>query len=55
MRVKGYNLRRAEQERQKAARALTGEARQMHLDLAEIFEDRAATRDGAAAAEGEAA
>ena len=36
-----HNLRRAAEERRKAARALTEEARRTHLDLAEIFEARA--------------
>jgi hypothetical protein len=36
-----HNLRRAAEERRKAARALTEEARRTHLDLAEIFETRA--------------
>ena len=35
------NLRRAAEERRKAAAALTAEARRTHLDLAEIFEARA--------------
>ena len=35
------NLRRAAEERRKAAAALTDAARRMHLDLAEIFEARA--------------
>lgn len=35
------DLRRAAEERRKAARALTAEARRMHLELAEIFEARA--------------
>ena len=34
-------LRRAAEERRKAAAALTAEARRTHLDLAEIFEARA--------------
>ena len=42
------NLRRAADERRKAAAALTEEARRMHLDLAEIFEARAGTFPGAA-------
>ena len=36
-----HNLRRAAEERRKADRALTEEARRTHLDLAEIFEARA--------------
>ncbi len=35
------NLRRAAEERRKAAVALTEAARRMHLDLAQIFEARA--------------
>ena len=35
------DLRRAAEERRKAARALTEQARRMHLELAEIFEARA--------------
>ena len=35
------NVRRAAEERRKAARALTEGARRTHLDLAEIFEARA--------------
>ena len=35
-----YNLRRAEQERRKAALALTEEARRIHIEMAEIFEAR---------------
>ena len=35
------NLRRAAEERRKAASALTEQARRTHLDLAEIFEARA--------------
>lgn len=44
MDVRPYHLndrRRAAEERRKAARALTEQARRMHLDLAEIFEGRA--------------
>ena len=41
------NLRRAADERRKAAAALTEEARRMHLDLAEIFEARAGLFPGA--------
>ena len=44
MEVKSFNLRRAAQERQRAARALSDEARRMHLELAEIFEARSASR-----------
>ena len=39
-----HNVRRAAEERRKAARALTEEARLMHLELAEIFEARAGLR-----------
>ena len=41
------NVRRAADERRKAAAALTEEARRMHLDLAEIFEARAGLYPGA--------
>ena len=41
------DLRRAADERRKAAAALTVEARRMHLDLAEIFEARAGVFRGA--------
>ena len=44
MHASNYFVRRAEQERQKAARALTDQARRMHLELAEIFETRAAAQ-----------
>ena len=37
-----FNLRRAEQERLKAEAAATDEARQGHLEIARIFEARAA-------------
>lgn len=37
-----FNLRRAEQERLKAEAAATEEARQGHLEIARIFEARAA-------------
>ena len=36
-----HDMRRAAEERRKAALALTEEARRTHLDLAEIFEARA--------------
>ncbi|WP_264942967.1 hypothetical protein [Sphingomonas canadensis] len=36
-----YNLRRAQEEREKAARARTAKTREAHLKLAEIFEQRA--------------
>lgn len=39
-----FNQRRAAQERQRAARALSEEARRMHLELAAIFEGRAEVR-----------
>jgi hypothetical protein len=39
-----HNVRRAAEERRKAARALTEEARRTHLELAEIFEERAGLR-----------
>ena len=41
------NIRRAAEERRKAARALTEEARRTHLALAEIFESRAGLFPGA--------
>ena len=44
MGVKSFNLRRAAQERQRAERALSEEARRMHLELAAIFESRAEVR-----------
>ena len=47
MRVSGFNRRRAEQERQLAARAVTEQARQLHLDLAAIFDARAQERAAA--------
>ena len=47
MRISGFNRRRAEQERQLAARAVTEQARQLHLDLAAIFDARAAERAAA--------
>ena len=37
-----FNLRRAEQERRKAEAAATEEVRQGHLEIARIFEARAA-------------
>ena len=43
-----HNLRRAAEERRKAARALTEEARRTHLDLAEIFEARCGLKPAAA-------
>ena len=43
------NVRRAAEERRKAARALTEGARRTHLDLAEIFEARAGILAAAAA------
>jgi hypothetical protein len=55
MKVRSYNLRRAEAERQRAIRALTEEARRTHLELAAIFEARAEARAAGAAADGEAA
>ncbi len=36
-----YNLRRAQEEREKATRCLDPEARRAHLELADIFEQRA--------------
>ena len=47
MRISGFNRRRAEQERQLAARAVTEQARQLHLDLAAIFDARAQERAAA--------
>ena len=44
MQVTNFNLRRAMQERQRAARSFTEEARRHHLELAAIFEARAAER-----------
>ena len=44
MEVRSFNLRRAAQERQRAQRAFTEEARRMHLELAAIFEGRAEAR-----------
>lgn len=41
MDTRSYDLRRAEQERYRASRALTEEARQTHLELAAIFDARA--------------
>jgi hypothetical protein len=43
MDARSYFVRRAEQERQRAARALTDQARRMHLELAETFEIKAAS------------
>jgi hypothetical protein len=42
------NLRRAAEERRKAAAALTEQARRTHLDLAEIFEARCGLKPAAA-------
>lgn len=42
---RSYFVRRAKQEREKAARALTDQARRMHFELAEIFETKAAQGD----------
>ena len=42
MEVKRFNMRRAEEERQKAASAASEEARKGHDELARIFEARAA-------------
>jgi len=36
-----FNLRRAEEERLKAARATSPRAREAHLEMARMFEDRA--------------
>jgi hypothetical protein len=36
-----FNLRRAEEERLKAARATSSRARDAHLEMARMFEDRA--------------
>ena len=44
MRVSNFNQRRAAQERDRAARAVTEQARQHHLELAAIFEARAQER-----------
>jgi hypothetical protein len=46
MDVKGFNLMRAEEERRKAATANNDAARDAHRLIAEIFESRAAARDG---------
>jgi hypothetical protein len=43
MDARSYFVRRAEQERQRAVRALTDQARRMHLELAESFEIQAAS------------
>ena len=48
MDVELYNRRRAEQERRKAALALTEAARRIHLELVEIFEARTGVRPAAA-------
>ena len=45
MDVRYFNLKRAEEERQKAARADNDEAREGHALIAEIFEARAAVRE----------
>lgn len=42
MEVLRFNLRRAEEERQKAAAAVSEETRQGRIQIAEIFERRAA-------------
>jgi hypothetical protein len=42
--VKRFNMRRAEEERRKAASADSEEARKGHDELARIFEARAAAR-----------
>ena len=52
MKVKRFNLMRAEEERQKAAAAENDDARRGHLLIAEIFERRAAERVDAAEAIG---
>ena len=44
MDVRRFNMRRAEEERQKAASADSEEARRGHDELAAIFEARAAAR-----------
>jgi hypothetical protein len=44
MEVRRFNLRRAEEERQKAVSADSEEARRGHMQAAEIFERRAAQR-----------
>lgn len=44
MDVRRFNMRRAEEERQKAASAESEEARRGHDELAAIFEARAAAR-----------
>lgn len=46
MDVKSFNLRRAEEERQKAAAAESEDARKGHDELARIFASRAAERRG---------
>ena len=45
MEFRQFNLRRAEQERRKAEAAATEETRQGHLEIARIFEARAAGLD----------
>ncbi len=47
MRVSNFNMRRARQERERASRAVTEQARQHHLDLAAIFDARAEERAAA--------
>lgn len=44
MQIKRFNRRRAEEERQKAAAALSDQVRSGHEELAAIFEARAAAR-----------
>lgn len=45
MEVKHFNLRRANEERLKAVAADNDEARRGHMQIAEIFERRAAQRE----------